>query len=76
MICSRCDHETEVSAGYYCRACRATYMRKWRQGRRVARLHAIAERLSHVPRETSAELAAASREGRPAPEYRDVAEAG
>ncbi len=50
--CSTCDKPTETS-GYYCRSCRAAYMRRWRIKVRDARLHAVVTRtLSRASRET------------------------
>jgi predicted amidophosphoribosyltransferase len=52
LRCSSCGEPIEA-AGYYCRACRAAYMRRWRQRAKEARLHAVVRRtLSRVSRET------------------------
>jgi hypothetical protein len=63
MTCSKCTNEVE-SRGYYCRPCRAAYMREWRQRVKARRLHRVVDNLSRVSHETPADT----------PEMRDVPE--
>jgi hypothetical protein len=51
LTCSKCGCMVEA-AGYYCRSCRAAYMRDRRERARAERLHAVVENLSRASRET------------------------